>query len=61
MKFTLALATTCALLSAPAFAQSTTAPHTTLSGTTISTPEFVKKAVVTAQEVLRIKWGAVRR
>jgi putative membrane protein len=49
MKFTLALATTCALLSAPAFAQCTTAPQTTratLTGTTISTPEFVKKAVL---------------
>jgi putative membrane protein len=49
MKFTLALATTSALLSVPAFAQCTTAPHTTgapLTGTTISTPEFVKKAVL---------------
>jgi putative membrane protein len=49
MKFTLALATTCALLSGPAFAQCTTAPHTTsatLTGTTISTLEFVKKAVL---------------
>jgi putative membrane protein len=49
MKFTLALATTCALLSVPAFAQCTTAPHTTgatLTGTTISTPEFVKKTVL---------------
>jgi putative membrane protein len=49
MKFTLALAATCALLSAPAFAQSTTAPHTTgatLTGTAISTPEFVKKAIL---------------
>jgi putative membrane protein len=49
MKFTLALATTCALLSGPAFAQCTTAPHTTgatLTGTTIATPEFVKKAVL---------------
>jgi putative membrane protein len=54
MKFTLALATTCALLSAPAFAQSTTAqsttaPHTTcatLAGTTISTPEFVNKIIL---------------
>jgi len=49
MKFTLALATTCALLSVPAFAQSTTAPHTncaTLTGATISTPEFVKKAIL---------------
>jgi putative membrane protein len=49
MKFTLALATTCALLSVPAFAQSTTASHATgatLTGTTISTLEFVKKAVL---------------
>jgi putative membrane protein len=49
MKFTLALAMTCALLSVPAFAQRTTAPHTTdatLTGTTVSTPEFVKKAVL---------------
>jgi putative membrane protein len=49
MKFTLALATTCALLSVPAFAQRTTAPHTTsatLTATTISTAEFVKKAVL---------------
>lgn len=46
MKFTLALAMTCALLSVPAFAQCTTAPHTTgatLTGTPVSTPEFVKK------------------
>jgi putative membrane protein len=49
MKFTLALATTCALLSVPACAQCTTEPHTTnatLTGTTISTPQFVKKAVL---------------
>jgi putative membrane protein len=49
MKFTLALAMTCALLSAPAFAQCTTAPHTTgatLTSTIISTPQFVKKAVL---------------
>lgn len=49
MKFTLALAMTCALLSGPAFAQCTTGPQTTsatLIGKTISTPEFVKKAVL---------------
>jgi putative membrane protein len=49
MKFTLALAMTGALLSVPAFAQCTTAPHTTgatLTGTTISTPEFVKKSIL---------------
>ena len=48
MKLTIALATTCALLSAPAFAQSATTPPTT--GTTptrptISTSEFVYKAI----------------
>jgi len=49
MKFTFALATTCALLSVPAFAQSATAPHATgatLAGATISTSDFVKKAIL---------------
>ncbi len=49
MKFAFALATTCTLLSAPAFAQSTNAPHTTgatVAGPTISTSAFVKKAVL---------------
>jgi putative membrane protein len=49
MKLTLAVAMTYALLSVPAFAQCTTALHTTgatPTSTTISTPEFVKKAVL---------------
>jgi putative membrane protein len=49
MKFTLAVAMTYALLSVPAFAQCTTAPHTTgatPTSTAISTSEFVKKAVL---------------
>lgn len=49
MKFTLAVAMTYALLSVPAFAQCTTALHTTgatPTSTTISTPEFVTKAVL---------------
>jgi putative membrane protein len=48
MKVTLALATTCALLSVPAFAQCTTAPDATGATLTgiMSTPEFVKRAVL---------------
>ena len=48
MKLITALATTCALLSAPAFAQSATTPRTTgatPTSPTISTPDFVNKAI----------------
>jgi putative membrane protein len=48
MKLITALATTCALLSAPAFAQSATTLRTTgatPTSPTISTPEFVNKAI----------------
>jgi putative membrane protein len=48
MKLITALATTCALLSAPAFAQSATTPRTTGATPTspaISTPDFVNKAI----------------
>jgi predicted outer membrane protein len=48
MKLSIALATTCVLLSAPAFAQSATTPRTsgaTQASPTISTPEFVTKAI----------------
>lgn len=48
MKLSIALATTCVLLSAPAFAQSATPPHTTGATSTspaISTPDFVNKAI----------------
>jgi putative membrane protein len=47
MKLSIALATTCVLLSAPAFAQSPTTPHPTgaTPSPTISTPDFVNKAI----------------
>ena len=48
MKLSIALATTCVLLSAPAFAQSATTPRATgatPASPTISTPEFVTKAI----------------
>ena len=48
MKLSIALATTCVLLSAPAFAQSPTTPHAAgakRSSPTISTPDFVNKAI----------------
>jgi putative membrane protein len=47
MKLSIALATTCALLSAPAFAQSPTTPHATgvTLSPTISTQDFVNKAI----------------
>jgi putative membrane protein len=47
MKLSIALATTCVLLSAPAFAQSPTTPHATgaTSSPTISTQDFVNKAI----------------
>ena len=47
MKLSIALATTCILLSAPAFAQSPTTPHATgatQASPTISTQDFVNKA-----------------
>jgi len=47
MKLSIALATTCILLSAPAFAQSPTTPHATgaTPSPTISTQDFVNKAI----------------
>ena len=47
MKLSIALATTCVLLSAPAFAQSPATPHKTgaASSLTISTSEFVNKVI----------------
>jgi len=48
MKLMIALATTCALMSAPAFAQSATTLRTTgatPTSPTISTPEFISKAI----------------
>jgi len=47
MKLSIALATTCALLSAPAFAQSPTTPHAAgaTPSPTISTQDFVNKAI----------------
>jgi putative membrane protein len=47
MKLSIALATTCALLSAPAFAQSPTTTHATgaTPSPTISTQDFVNKAI----------------
>jgi putative membrane protein len=49
MKLTLITATTCALLSVPAFAQLSVAPQTagaTATSARISTPEFVNRAVL---------------
>jgi putative membrane protein len=48
MKLSIALATTCVLLSAPAFAQSATTPYATgatQASPTISTPDFTNKAI----------------
>ena len=59
MKLSIALATTCALLSTPAFAQSPTTPHATgatQASPTISTQDFVNKAI----ESNRFDVGAAR-
>jgi putative membrane protein len=56
MKITFVLAATCILLSAPAFAQSTTTPHITgpaPTNTTTSTPEFVSKAILSNMFVVQ--------